>query len=81
MAVKTFSISMDERAYRHAKTEATRAGVSMSAWIARAAREKVQRDAATQVAETDRRTGNAWAEWSETNERDQDNPDADRGAA
>lgn len=81
VAVKTFSISMDERAYRQAKTEADRAGVSMSAWMARAAREKIQRAAAVHVAETDRRTGDAWAQWTETSESDLDPPEAGRGAA
>ena len=46
MSVKTFSISMGERAYRQARAEADRAGLSMSAWMTRAAREKTQRDAA-----------------------------------
>ena len=47
MSVKTFSISMGERAYRQARAEADRAGLSMSAWMTRAAREKIQRDAAS----------------------------------
>lgn len=65
--MKTISISMGERAYRQAKIEAERAGLSMSAWMTRAAREKVQRDAAGLIAEADRRTGHAWAEWAEAN--------------
>lgn len=42
----------------------------MSAWMARAAREKLQRDAAASIAEADRRTGEDWAEWSEANAGD-----------
>ena len=49
MSVKTFSISMGERAYRQARAEADRAGLSMSAWMTRAAREKTQRDAASAI--------------------------------
>lgn len=48
----------------------------MSAWMTRAAREKIQRDAAVHVAEADRRTDDAWAEWTEANERDFDLPDS-----
>lgn len=70
MSVKTFSISMAERAYRQAREEAKRAGVSMSAWMTRAAREKLQRDAAAPIAEADRRSGEDWAEWSEANAGD-----------
>lgn len=70
MPVRTFSISMGERAYRQAKIEAERAGLSMSAWMARAAREKVQRDAADAIAEVDRRSGHAWAQWAEANAGD-----------
>lgn len=81
MAVKTFSVSMDERAYRHAKNQADQAGLTMSAWITRAAREKVQRDAAVQVAEIDRQAGNDWAAWTETNESDQEGPNAGKGGA
>jgi hypothetical protein len=70
MSVKTFSISMAERAYQQARDEAERAGVSMSAWMTRAAREKIQRDAAAPIAEADRRTGQAWADWTEANAGD-----------
>ena len=70
MSVKTFSISMAERAYRQAREEAKRAGVSMSAWMTRAAREKLQRDAAASIAEADARTGHDWADWSEANAGD-----------
>jgi hypothetical protein len=70
MAVKTISISMDERTYRQAKAAADRAGVPMSAWMSRSAREKVQRDAAVTVAELDRGTGHAWALWAEASEED-----------
>ena len=70
MSVKTFSISMGERAYRQARAEADRAGLSMSAWMTRAAREKIQRDAASAAAEADRRTGHDWAEWTESNARE-----------
>jgi hypothetical protein len=70
MSVKTFSISMAERAYQQAREEAERAGVSMSAWMTRAAREKIQRDAAAPIAEADRRTGHAWADWTEANAGD-----------
>ncbi len=80
MSVKTFSISMGERAYQQAKTEAERAGLSMSAWLTRAAREKVQRDAAGLIAEADRRTGHAWAEWAEANAGDFPGPGAGKGA-
>ena len=79
--MKTFSISMGESAYRQAKIEAERAGLSMSAWMARAAREKVQRDAAGPIAEADRRTGHAWAEWAEANAGDFPGPGAGKGAA
>ena len=51
MAVKTISISMDERTYRQAKAAAELAGMPMSTWMSRSAREKVQRDAAARVAE------------------------------
>jgi hypothetical protein len=80
MPVKTFSISMGERAFRQAKSEADRAGLSMSAWMTRAAREKIQRDAATAIAEADRETGHAWAEWAEANAGDFP-PGAGKGAA
>jgi hypothetical protein len=81
MAVKTFSISMDERTYRQAKAAAAQAGLPMSAWMSRSAREKVQRDAATTVAELDRGAGHAWALWAEASERDFTNPEAGKGAA
>jgi hypothetical protein len=61
---------MDERTYRQAKAAAERAGLPMSAWMSRSAREKVQRDAAAVVAEVDRGTGHAWAAWAEASERD-----------
>ena len=80
MSVKTFSISMGERAFRQAKAEADRAGLSMSAWMTRAAREKIQRDAASVIAEADRRTGHDWAEWTEANAGDFP-PSAGKGAA
>jgi hypothetical protein len=80
MSVKTFSISMGERAFRQARAEADRAGLSMSAWMTRAAREKIQRDAATSIAEADRETGHAWAEWSDANTGDFP-PGAGKGAA
>ena len=57
MAVKTISISMDERTYRQAKAAAELAGLPMSAWMSRSAKEKVQRDAAATVAELDRGHG------------------------
>jgi len=44
---------MDERTYRQAKAAADRAGLPMSVWISRSAKEKVQRDAAVTVAELD----------------------------
>lgn len=81
MAAKTFSISMDERAYRHVKAEADRAGMSVAAWIAKAAREKIQRDAATEVAELDQRTDDDWAIWSEHNESDTGKPGSGSSAA
>jgi len=81
MAVKTFSISMDERTYRQAKAAADQAGLPMSAWMSRSAREKVQRDAAATVAELDRGTGQAWAAWAEASERDFNTPEAGKGAA
>ena len=80
MSVKTFSISMGERAYRQARAEADRAGLSMSAWMTRAAREKIQRDAASAIAEADRVTGHDWADWTEANAGDFP-PSADKGAA
>lgn len=80
MSVKTFSISMGERAYRQARAEADRAGLSMSAWMTRAAREKTQRDAAGAIAEADRITGHDWADWTETNVHDFP-PGAGKGAA
>jgi hypothetical protein len=81
MAVKTISISMDERTYRQAKAAAERAGVPMSAWMSRSAKEKVQRDAAATVAEIDRGTGHAWAAWAEASEQDFGTPEAGKGAA
>jgi len=81
VAVKTFSISMDERTYRQAKAAAELAGLPMSAWMSRSAREKVQRDAAATVAELDRGTGHAWASWAEAIEQDFGTPEAGAGAA
>jgi hypothetical protein len=81
VAVKTISISMDERTYRQAKAAAELAGLPMSAWMSRSAREKVQRDAAATVAEFDRGTGHAWAAWTEASEQDFGNPEAGKGAA
>jgi hypothetical protein len=81
MAVKTISISMDERTYRQAKAAAELAGLPMSAWMSRSAREKVQRDAAATVAELDRGTGHAWAAWAEAIEQDFGTPEAGKGAA
>lgn len=72
---------MDERTYRQAKEAAERAGLPMSAWMSRSAREKVQRDAAVMVAESDRGTGQAWALWAEASEQDFGTPEAGRGAA
>lgn len=74
VSVKIFSISMAERAYRQAREEARRAGVSLSAWMTRAAREKLQRDAAASIAEADRRTGPDWADWAEANSGDFSGP-------
>ena len=81
MAVKTISISMDERTYRQAKAAAELAGMPMSTWMSRSAREKVQRDAAARVAEFDRGTEQAWAAWAEASEQDFPNPEAGKGAA
>jgi hypothetical protein len=81
MAVRTFSISMDERTYRQAMAEAARAGLPISAWMSRCAREKVQRDAAASVAEFDRGTNHAWVTWTEASERDFSIPEAGKGAA
>ena len=81
MAVKTISISMDERTYRQAKAAAELAGLPMSAWMSRSAREKVQRDAAAVVAEFDRGTGHAWAAWAEASEQDFSTPESGKGAA
>jgi hypothetical protein len=80
MSVKTFSISMGERAYRQARAEADRAGLTMSAWMTRAAREKIQRDAASAIAEVDKLTGQDWVEWTEDNSGDFP-PGAGKGAA
>ena len=80
MRVKTLSISMDEGISRQASAEAARSGAgSLSAWIARAVREKLQRDGARAVAETDQRTGNAWAEWVDAAAPDQRSPEAGQG--
>jgi hypothetical protein len=81
MAVKTFSISMDERTYLQVKAAAAQAGLPMSAWMSRSAREKVQRDAAATVAELDRCSGQAWVAWTEASERDFRTPEAGKGAA
>jgi hypothetical protein len=81
VAVKTISISMDERTYRQAKAAADQAGLAMSAWMSRSAREKVQRDAALTVAELDVGSGHAWVAWSEASERDFIPPEAGKGAA
>ena len=81
VAVKTISISMDERTYRQAKAAAERAGLPISTWMSRCAREKVQRDAATTVAESDRGTDQAWAAWAEAIEQDFGTPEAGKGAA
>jgi hypothetical protein len=80
MAVKTISISMDERTYRQAKAAAEQAGLPMSAWMSRSAKEKVQRDAAAAVAEVDRGTGHAWAAWAEASERDFGAPEGGKGS-
>lgn len=75
MRVQTLSISMDEVISQQAVLEAVRSGAgSLSAWVTRAVREKLQRDGALAVAEADRRTGNAWAEWAEAAARDQRDP-------
>jgi len=79
--VKTISISMDERTYRQAKAAAEQAGLPMSAWMSRSAREKVQRDAAVSVAEIDADTGHAWVAWTEASEQDFTNPETGKGAA
>jgi hypothetical protein len=81
MAMKTFSISMDDRTYRQARAAADQAGMSMSAWMSRAATERVQRAAALAVAELDRASGNAWAGWTEASERDLTAPGEGKGAA
>ena len=81
VAVKTISISMDERTYRQAKAAAEQAGLPMSAWMSRSAREKVQRDAAVSVAELDAGTGHAWVAWTEASEQDFSYPEAGKGAA
>jgi hypothetical protein len=81
VAVMTISISMDERTYRQAKAAAERAGVPMSAWMSKSAKEKVQRDAAMSVAELDVGTGQAWAAWTEASEKDFSNPETEKGAA
>ena len=81
MAVKTISISMDERTYRQAKAAADRAGLPMSTWMSRSAREKVQRDAAVSVAELDVGSGHAWEAWTEASERDFNHPETGKGAA
>jgi hypothetical protein len=77
----TISISMDERTYRQAKAAAERAGVPMSTWMSKSAKEKVQRDAAVTVAELDVGTEQAWAAWTEASERDFPSPGAEKGAA
>jgi hypothetical protein len=81
VAVMTISISMDERTYRQAKAAAERAGLPMSTWMSKSAKEKVQRDAAVSVAELDAGTGQAWAAWTEASEQDFGNPEAEKGAA
>jgi hypothetical protein len=81
MPVRTFSISLDERTHRQLRAAAENAGTSVSAWIARAAREKIQRDAAAVVAEADRLARHDWADWTEANERDFAPPGRGRGAA
>ncbi len=68
--MKTISISMDERTYRQAKEAADRAGLPMSTWMSKSAKEKVQRDAAVIVAQLDVGTGHAWAAWAEASESD-----------
>lgn len=72
---------MDERTYRQAKAAADRSGISLSGWMARAATERVQRDAARAVAELDRRSGDAWSGWTEASERDFTAPGEGKGAA
>jgi hypothetical protein len=81
VAVKTISISMDERTYRQAKAAAERAGLPMSTWMSRSAKEKVQRDAAVTVAELDVGTGQAWVAWTEASERDFGSREGRKGAA
>jgi len=81
VAVKTISISMDERTYRQAKAAAERAGLPMSTWMSRSAREKVQRDAAVSVAELDVGSGHAWVAWTEASEQDFSHPGTEKGAA
>jgi hypothetical protein len=72
---------MDAWTYRQVKAAADRAGLSVSAWIAKSAKEKVQRDAAVSVAELDAGTGQAWVAWTEASERDFSTPEAGKGAA
>ncbi|HET9898581.1 MAG TPA: hypothetical protein VFQ44_26965 [Streptosporangiaceae bacterium] len=72
---------MDERTYRQAKAAAERAGLPMSTWMSKSAKEKVQRDAAVPVAQLDEGTGHAWVAWAEASERDFSNPEAEKGAA
>ena len=78
---RTISISMDERTYRQAKAAAERAGLPMSTWMSKSAKEKVQRDAAVTVAQLDEGTDHAWVAWAEASERDFSNPEAEKGAA
>ena len=63
------------------KAAADRAGVPMSTWMPRSAREKVQRDAAVPVAELDAGTGQAWVAWTEASERDFPASETGKGAA
>ncbi len=81
VASRTISISIDERTYRQAKAAAERAGLPMSTWMSRSAKEKVQRDAAVTVAELDAGTGDAWVAWAEASEQDFTNPETEKGAA
>ncbi|HUD38162.1 MAG TPA: hypothetical protein VMR14_14770 [Streptosporangiaceae bacterium] len=81
MVDRIVSISMDERTYRQVKAAADRAGVPMSTWMSRSAREKVQRDAAVPVAELDAGTGQAWVAWTEASERDFPASETGKGAA
>lgn len=63
VATERISLTMDTDALAAARDAAAADGVSLSAWISRAARDRAIERAALASAEQDRRLGAEFAEW------------------